>query len=52
MSVMKRGNQWCLRRRVPVEFRSVESRAEIWISLQTDCLTSAPMGPNRAIPAP
>ena len=36
MSVIKRGNQWCLRRRVPVEFQSVESRNEIWISLKTD----------------
>ena len=36
MSVIKRGNQWCLRRRVPVEFRPVESRSEIWISLKTD----------------
>ena len=36
MSVIKRGNQWCLRRRVPVEFQSVEYRNEIWISLKTD----------------
>ena len=36
MSVIKRGNQWCLRRRVPVEFQHVESRSEIWISLKTD----------------
>ncbi|MEP3637280.1 MAG: DUF6538 domain-containing protein [Paracoccaceae bacterium] len=36
MSVIKRGNQWCLRRRVPVEFQQVESRSEIWISLKTD----------------
>lgn len=36
MSVIKRGNQWCLRRRVPVEFQPVESRSEIWISLKTD----------------
>ncbi|MEP3844131.1 MAG: DUF6538 domain-containing protein [Paracoccaceae bacterium] len=36
MSVIKRGNQWCLRRRVPVEYQQVESRAEIWISLKTD----------------
>ncbi|MEP1697939.1 MAG: DUF6538 domain-containing protein [Paracoccaceae bacterium] len=36
MSVIKRGNQWCLRRRVPVEFQQVESRTEIWISLKTD----------------
>ncbi|WP_299923765.1 DUF6538 domain-containing protein [uncultured Pelagimonas sp.] len=36
MSVMKRGNQWCLRRRVPAQFRSVDTRSEIWISLQTD----------------
>ncbi|MFK7837305.1 MAG: DUF6538 domain-containing protein, partial [Sulfitobacter sp.] len=36
MSVIKRGNQWCLRRRVPVEFQQVESRSEVWISLKTD----------------
>lgn len=36
MSVIKRGNQWCLRRRVPREFQAVESRSEVWISLQTD----------------
>ena len=36
MSVIKRGNQWCLRRRVPVEFQQVESRNETWISLKTD----------------
>ena len=28
MSVIKRGNQWCLRRRVPVEFQSVGVKAE------------------------
>lgn len=36
MSVIRRGNQWCLRRRVPVRFRGVEARREVWISLQTD----------------
>lgn len=36
MSVMKRGNQWCLRRRVPARYHQIESRKEIWISLQTD----------------
>ncbi len=36
MSVIKRGNQWCLRRRVPVEFQPVEPGSEIWISLKTD----------------
>lgn len=36
MSVMKRGSQWCLRRRVPAQFHSVETRSEVWISLQTD----------------
>jgi hypothetical protein len=36
MSVIKRGNQWCLRRRVPAQFQPVEKRSEVWISLQTD----------------
>lgn len=36
MSVMKWGNQWCLRRRVPARYHQIESRKEIWISLQTD----------------
>ncbi|KIN68451.1 Phage integrase [Sulfitobacter donghicola DSW-25 = KCTC 12864 = JCM 14565] len=34
--MIKRGNQWCLRRRVAVEFQQVESRSEVWISLKTD----------------
>ncbi|MEP6017160.1 MAG: DUF6538 domain-containing protein [Paracoccaceae bacterium] len=41
MSVIKRGNQWCLRRRVPVEFQAVETRSEVWISLKTDSRTLA-----------
>jgi hypothetical protein len=36
MSLIKRGRQWCLRRRVPVEFQQIESRSEVWISLKTD----------------
>ena len=36
MSVMQRGNQWYLRRRVPAEFQEIEARKEIWISLKTD----------------
>ena len=47
MSVIKRGNQWCLRRRVPVEFQHVESRSEIWISLKTDSRRLA----NEKVPA-
>jgi len=36
MSVMQRGNQWYLRRRVPSEFQEIEPRKEVWISLKTD----------------
>ncbi len=36
MSGVKRGNQWCLRRPVPVEFQPIQLRPEIWISLKTD----------------
>ena len=36
MYMFKYVNQWCLRRRVPVQFQQVESRSEVWISLKTD----------------
>ena len=36
MTVMKRGESWCLRRRVPRRFKPAESRHEVWISLRTD----------------
>lgn len=41
MSVMQRGNQWCLRKRVPARFQAVETRTEVWISLQTDSKRAA-----------
>lgn len=36
MSVLKRGDTWCIRRRVPARFKPVEQRSEIWISMHTD----------------
>lgn len=36
MRIMKRGEVWYQRRRVPVRFRRVEARGEIWLSLHTD----------------
>ena len=38
MKIMRRNNSetWSLRGFVPVKFRSVEPRREIWISLRTD----------------
>lgn len=41
MRIMKRGEIWHQRRRVPVRFRSVETRREIWQSLHTDSETVA-----------
>lgn len=34
-------NTYHLRRRVPSRYKSIESRGEVWISLQTDSLKSA-----------
>jgi integrase len=36
MSILKRGTSYSLKRRVPLRFRSVEPRVEIWLSLKTD----------------
>lgn len=41
MRIMKRGEIWYQRRRVPVRFQPVESRREIWLSLHTDSETVA-----------
>lgn len=36
MTILKRGKSYSLKKRVPLEYRSVEPRVEIWISLKTD----------------
>lgn len=41
MTIIKRGDVFYLKKRVPVRFRSVETRTQIWISLSTDSKTEA-----------
>lgn len=41
ISIRKRGGVWWVVKRVPVRFREVENRAEVWVSLKTDSETLA-----------
>ena len=40
-NLILRGSTYSLRRRVPVEYRDIEGRVEVWISLNTDSLVLA-----------
>lgn len=41
MGIMKRGNNYHLRMRVPRRFRDVEERKSVWVSLHTDSMSLA-----------
>ena len=41
MTIMKRGNNYHLRKRVPCRYQDVEERKSVWVSLHTDSLSVA-----------
>lgn len=41
MTIMKRGNNYHLRKRVPRRYQDVEERKSVWVSLHTDSLSLA-----------
>lgn len=41
MTILKRGGVYYLKKKVPVRFRDVESRTQVWISLSTDSKVDA-----------
>lgn len=41
MTIMKRGNNYHLRKRVPRRYQDVEERKSVWVSLHTDSLSVA-----------
>ena len=41
MTIMKRGNNYHLRKRVPRRYQDVEERKSVWVSLHTDSMIVA-----------